>query len=402
MNIVWILNGCGLESRSITGGPVRFHEVSRRWTGPDVRQTLMTTSGGEAMLRGLGCALETVRVPAALFLKSEPCRAFRLWSYLVSSASCGKSVRELEASCDEDTVILTASDYFCDIVPALRLKRRTGARWIAWIHHRETDPATRPGNPIVNRLTYRMQEWSFRKIARHADGAWTYSTDAGDAVRARLAEFGMSPERVRSMDCGIDGGLLSAAPDPPRKTADAAMIGVRPNKGMWDIAPIWDIVRKKRPGTTLRLMGGMSGEGPVLEDLAARGIARDIEVFRPEGGFLSAADYARKIKEARILFAPSHEEGWGIVVCEAMAAGVPVVAYDLPVYRRIYGDAFLRVPCFDTEAFAETVVRILDDPDLYAEYRNRGLERARRYDWNRIAADDLSSLRDGGGRAEGF
>ena len=28
--ILWILNGCGMEAGSITGGPVRFHEISRR------------------------------------------------------------------------------------------------------------------------------------------------------------------------------------------------------------------------------------------------------------------------------------------------------------------------------------------------------------------------------------
>ena len=67
--IIWILNGCGLEAGSITGGPVRFHEVSRRWlqTHPGLRQHLLTTSGGEGMLRGMGCALPSTLVPASLF-----------------------------------------------------------------------------------------------------------------------------------------------------------------------------------------------------------------------------------------------------------------------------------------------------------------------------------------------
>jgi hypothetical protein len=29
-SILWILNGCGLEGKGITGGPVRFYEISRR------------------------------------------------------------------------------------------------------------------------------------------------------------------------------------------------------------------------------------------------------------------------------------------------------------------------------------------------------------------------------------
>ena len=389
---LWILNGCGLEGGSITGGPVRFHEVSRRWG--DCEHLLMTTSGGETMLRGMGCELPLVRVPASLVLRREPCRAFRLWSYVVTSAHWRRKEAAFAAHLAgaERAVEITVSDYFCDIVPALRLKRRTGCRWIAWIHHRETPPSQRPGNRLVNTLTYRMQEWSLRQIARHADAAWVYDTEAGDLVRDRLLAFGMAPERIRIMRCGVNVGAIQAAPEPAAKSFDAAMIGVRPNKGLFDILPVWEEVVSLRPGTTLRLMGGMSGEAGVLEEIKAKGLDKAISVFRPEGGFLPAEDYYAQIKTARILFAPSHEEGWGMAVCEAMAAGVPVVGYDLPVYRRIYGDAFVRVPCFDHGAFARQIVRLLDDGALYNEYRRRGQSCAASFGWDAIAAADWEAV----------
>ena len=393
MRILWILNGCGLEGGGITGGPVRFHEVSRRWQGRDCEQRLMTTSGGEAMLRGMGCALDAVRVPASLLLRREPARAFRLWSYIVTSALWRSKAGRLAAFLDgAESAAITVSDYFCDIIPALSLKRRTGCRWIAWIHHRETPPALRPGNRLVNTLTYGMQEWSLRRIAGYADSAWIYDTDAGDLVRERLLAFGMEPTRIRIMRCGVNVGEIDAAPAPPEKSFDAAMIGVRPNKGMYDIVPVWERVAAMRPGTSLRLMGGMSGEGAVLEDVEARGLGEAISVFRPEGGFLPAADYYAQIKRARLLFAPSHEEGWGMAVCEAMAAGVPVVGYDLPVYRRIYGDAFVKVRCFDFEDFARKIVHLLDDQALFAEYRRRSLACAASHGWDAIVSADWEAL----------
>ena len=170
------------------------------------------------------------------------------------------------------------------------------------------------------------------------------------------------------------------------------MIGVRPNKGMYDIVPVWEQVAALRPGTTLRLMGGMSGERTVLEEIKARGLGEAISVFKPEGGFLPATDYYAQIKKARLLFAPSHEEGWGMAVCEAMAAGVPVVGYDLPVYRRIYGDAFAKVRCFDFEDFARQIALVLDDQALFAEYRRRGLACAASYGWDAIASADWDAL----------
>ena len=393
MKVLWILNGCGLEGGSITGGPVRFHEISRRWLAKGVEQHLMTTSGGETMLRGMGCELPMTHVPASLLLRKEPVRAFRLWSYLVSAACAPGRLRKLVRSKGErPDVVFTASDYFCDIVPALVAKRTLGCRWIAWIHHRELPPSQRPGNRWVNTLTHRMQERSLRRIAAFADAAWTYDTDAGDLVRERLLAFGMPENRIRRMRCGVNVEDIHGVPEPLAKSVDATMIGVRPNKGLHDILPVWERVLAKRPGTTLRLMGGMSGEAETLDEIRRRGLEKTITVFRPEGGFLPAAEYYAKIKESRILFAPSHEEGWGIAVCEAMAAGVPVVAYALPVYRRIYGDSFRSVSCFDMNAFADAIVDTLDSPMRWNDYRQRGLSCADTFGWDRIAEEDGTEM----------
>lgn len=389
MKILWILHGCGLEGRGITGGPVRYHEISRRFQKQSIEQFLLTTKGGRDMLQGMGSSIPDAISPASLVFKREPCRAFRLWSYIVTTLSFRKALR----SAPKSDVAITVSDYFCDIVPALRFKRLHKGKWVAWIHHRETPPKMRPGNPLVNRLTYKMQEWSLRKIAANADEAWVYDTDAGDLVKERLIAFGMAPERIRIMRCGVNVEEISRSRE-PQKDVDAVMVGLRPNKGLFDIIPIWEKVLAKRPDTTLRLMGGMSGETEVLEEIRNKGLDKNIQVFRPEGGFLPTGEYYSKLKSARIMFAPSHEEGWGMAVCEAMAAGLPVVAYDLPVYRRIYGNAFRQIPSFDFDSFAESIVELLDDKATFDQYQSKGLETAKDFGWDVIAASDVSALKE--------
>lgn len=385
-SILWVLNGCGLEGRGITGAPVRFHEISRRFAREGVRQHVLTTSGGKTMIETLGSELPTTVVPASLFLTREPCVPFRFWSYVVTSLSWRRALRELPSF---DTVI-TVSDYFCDVIPARALKRRTGARWIAWIHHCETEPQLRPGNRLVNELTYRMQRWSFSRIAAEADAAWINDTIAGDEIERRLTSVGMDTVRIRRMKNGIDGAAIVAAPEPQEKKYDAVMVGVRPNKGLHDILPIWERVLRRRPGTSLLLMGGMSGEGAVAEEIRRRGLP--ITVFKPTGGFLPAAEYYAKLKSARILFAPSHEEGWGIAVCEAMAAGLPVVAYDLPAYRKIYAGAYAVIPCFDFDAFSERIVEILDDASAQARLKAVGDRTSAAYSWDSIASSDFAAI----------
>lgn len=388
-SLLWILNGCGLEGLSITGGPVRFHEISKRFAGLGFRQHLLTTSGGRAMQAKLGCDVPMTVVPASLFLRKEPCRIFRFWSYVVTSTLWRTKLSRIP---DSDAII-TVSDYFCDVIPALALKRRTGAKWIAWIHHCETDPKSRPGIRLVNEVTARMQRWSFARIARHADAAWISDSTAGDEIERRLLAHGMPRGKIRRMKDGIDLAGVRNAPEPARKMCDAVMVGVRPNKGMYDIIPIWERVVARRPGTSLRLMGGMAGEAQVLEDIRRRGLP--VEVVRPEGGgFLPAGIYHAKMKEARILFAPSHEEGWGIAVCEAMAAGLPVVAYDLPTYQQIYHGAYAAVPCFDHETFADAIVKVLADDARFSDLREKGFSASARYDWDGIAEEDGAALED--------
>ena len=388
-SMVWIQTGCGLNADIVTGGPVRFHEISRIWQQTEGwEQTLVTTVGGEGMLRRMGCTLPIRRVWAALLTRKEWFRAQRLWSYVVSAMHAPWVVWHMPPA----DVVITVSDYFCDIVPALAARRRMpGCRWIAWIHHQELPPAQRPGNRLLNELAWQMQQWSFRQIARHADQAWVLDTAAGDQVRAQLIDLGMPPERIRSMRNGIDQQTIDAVPAPACTNVDGIMVGVRANKGMHDIIPIWTEVQRLRPGTTLRLMGGMSGEQSTLEEIRRCGLDRVIEVFRAPGSYLAPPDFYAKLKEGRVLFAPSHEEGWGIAVCEAMACGLPVVAWDLPVYQRIYGDALATVPCFDPAAFAARLVEVLDDAGQYQIRVQSGLRQARQYAWGTLAALDLQA-----------
>ena len=77
-------------------------------------------------------------------------------------------------------------------------------------------------------------------------------------------------------------------------------------------------------------------------------------------------------------------ESFGIVLVEAMAAGLPVVASDIPGYREVVRDGVdgLLVPPRDPAAVAAAVGTILDDPALADRLAAAGRERAARFDWS--------------------
>lgn len=81
-------------------------------------------------------------------------------------------------------------------------------------------------------------------------------------------------------------------------------------------------------------------------------------------------------------------ESFGVVLVEAMAAGLPVVASDIPGYDEVVTDGvegFL-VPPRDPEAVARAASGILDDPALAARLSQAGRSRAGTFDWHGVAS----------------
>ncbi len=84
---------------------------------------------------------------------------------------------------------------------------------------------------------------------------------------------------------------------------------------------------------------------------------------------------------------PSLYEGFGLPPLEALACGTPVVTSDASSMPEVVGDAGLVVPPLDDEALAGAMARLLEDADLVAALRLRGLARAREMSWQRVARE---------------
>jgi phosphatidylinositol alpha-mannosyltransferase len=90
------------------------------------------------------------------------------------------------------------------------------------------------------------------------------------------------------------------------------------------------------------------------------------------------------------------QESFGIVLVEAMAAGLPVVASDIPGYREVIraGVDGLLVPPNDPEALAAALSRVLTETSLAERLRRSGRERAGRYDWEVVVEEVEQAYRD--------
>jgi phosphatidylinositol alpha-mannosyltransferase len=84
-------------------------------------------------------------------------------------------------------------------------------------------------------------------------------------------------------------------------------------------------------------------------------------------------------------------ESFGIVIAEAMAAGVPVVASDIDAFRQVLkgGEAGELFTTGDARDLARAAGRLLDDPARRAELSAAALAAVAQYDWSVVARDVL-------------
>ena len=133
------------------------------------------------------------------------------------------------------------------------------------------------------------------------------------------------------------------------------------------------------------VLAGSAGFGAedTMREVAASPRAADILVT----GYLDEADIAGWYGRASIFAFPSLDEGFGMPVLEAMAAGVPVVTSQSSALPEVAGDAALLVDPGETEARSQARRSLMIDVDLRQELTRRGMEWARTFTWGKAVRE---------------
>ncbi len=171
-----------------------------------------------------------------------------------------------------------------------------------------------------------------------------------------------------------------------------AVGGIEPRKGS---AHLLAALGALAPGAMLAVVGGHSFQDytayrdDALASLPGLGLAlgRDVVLL----GTVPDDELRAWYHAADALAFPSLNEGWGLAVLEAMAAGLPVVATDIPVFREYLTpdvDALLVSPA-DPAALAAAMAALAADADLGRRLAAAGREVAARYTWEDAARHHL-------------
>lgn len=104
-------------------------------------------------------------------------------------------------------------------------------------------------------------------------------------------------------------------------------------------------------------------------------------------GYITPQELAEWYARATVFAFPSLDEGFGMPVLEAMAAGVPVITANRSALPEVAGDAALLVDPEDTAALTSALRRLTEDEALRDEYARRGLARAALFSWEKAVSE---------------
>jgi glycosyltransferase involved in cell wall biosynthesis len=137
-------------------------------------------------------------------------------------------------------------------------------------------------------------------------------------------------------------------------------------------------------GHDLRLVfaGKQQMDPSELETIARRANVHERVIFL---GYVPREDLPDLYRDAAAFVLPSRLEGFGLPLVEAMASGTPVIAADTSSIPEVVGDAGALFPAGDHHALARAVVGLLDDTARRGDFVDRGLRRARDFDWKATA-----------------
>jgi glycosyltransferase involved in cell wall biosynthesis len=219
---------------------------------------------------------------------------------------------------------------------------------------------------------YPRWHWWLQRIVHRF--AATIVVPSSSVAGAASHWAGIAPEKIVVIPNAIDPADWPAqSPIPAADPRPYPVVFLGRLDPVKDVPTLVAAAAKIGPAVHLHIYGNGPDRARIADSIASDNVTVHGAVNRPQTALESAG----------ILALPSLAEGFGLVLIEAMAAGVPVVATDVPGIRDVVRDGVtgLLVPPGNADALAAAIRRVVGDAGL----RKRLIEAARadlpRFTW---------------------
>lgn len=214
------------------------------------------------------------------------------------------------------------------------------------------------------------------------------------ATKEQLLKIGASENNIFIIPNGIDLGEINAIEGAKKREIDVLYVGrLVKDKNVDILVKAMKLVKEKVPDVACSIIG----DGPEKERLVRLVRELNLEQNINVIGFLEKhEDVIAHMKSAKVFAFPSTREGFGIVIIEAFACGLPVIGVE-SIGSKCVGEliknghnGFL-ITELNEKNIAEKIIILLQDDSLRFRLSKNAQEFSRKYDWDAIA-DQVESL----------
>jgi len=301
-----------------------------------------------------------------------------IWTTLKSCFSTPK------ISCKKN-IVYSQSDFLPDVLPAfvckLKNRKKQKLKWVQLIFH------IIPSNRFISHYA---QQCSFFFIKRFADLVIVDN----NLLKKDLARQGFDIRKIKFNPPGTEIEYFRSITNTEEKRYDAVFLGrIHTSKGIFDLVNIWKYVYEIKPNAKLAIIGRGKDER-IKKELERKirdaHLEHNVEIM----GYLENNEAFGIVKSSKVFVFPSHEEGFGISILEAMCCGVPVVAWNLPVYSEIFHNGLIQVEENEFRKFSDAVICLLSDESRYIEIKKDALELSARHSWDVTVEAEMDLLKE--------
>ena len=239
-----------------------------------------------------------------------------------------------------------------------------------------------------------------KAVPRSVQRADHILADSEASKRDALRLFGLAPDRVTVVGAGVEPRFRPMTPEETARVRSKygldwpfvfSISTLEPRKNFDGLVRAFAQARRQANLPHHLVIAG--GKGWMYEQICAAVAEEDAGDFVHFPGFVPDEDLPALYNLADLFAFPSHYEGFGLPLLEALACGAPALASDVSSLPEIAGDAAYLVPVDDHEALGAGLTRLLTDADARAELAGRGPKQAAHFTWGAAARRLLSVYR---------
>jgi glycosyltransferase involved in cell wall biosynthesis len=254
-----------------------------------------------------------------------------------------------------------------------------------------------PEFAFASRREHRFWNWKVRLAMAQARMVMTVSDYSRRSI---MDQFGIASSKIRVVTEAAAAHFAPIAASLPDESYVLYVGGLSPNKNLLRLVRAFSRLPKRIPRVRLILAGDFQSDGfksnyeDLIREIDQLKLAQEV-VFP---GYVTE-EWLRALYSGAAVFAfPSLEEGFGLPAIEAMACGAPIVASRGHALEEVVGDAGILVDPHNEEEIAAALERVLADPALAHDLRQRSLRRAADFSWDRTAEQLIDIFQEMAGK----